>query len=661
MILITIDDITERKRAEEEIKQGNERFQLVCRGTHDAVWDWNLQTNDLWWNENFQTLLGYRAEEIEPGLESWTNRIHPEDLDRVVTGIHEVIDAGKVFWSDQYRFRRKDGSYLEIYDRGYVIRDASGNPVRMIGAMQDITERKRAEEAQRTSEIRYRRLFETAKDGILILDAETGTIIDVNPFLIELLGFSHEQLMGEAIWEIGLFKDIASNKEKFMELHRQGYARYENLPLETADGRKIEVEFVSNVYTVDHKKVVQCNIRDITERKRAEKEIEEKQRETIKMKLDFISMVSHELRTPLTVIKEGIALITNGSTGEINEEQEELLGLSKKNVDRLAKFINDVLDFQKLEAGRMKIDARPNDINKIVRDVYDMMTLAAKDIGIDILLELDNRLPIVGFDNDKITQVLTNLVDNAVKFTEKGNIVVKTSEENGMIHVSVSDTGCGIRKKDLSRLFGRFEQLSTGGERKTGGTGLGLAICKGIIERHNGKIWVDSVFGKGSKFTFTLPIYNIKELFRKYINDGIKEASTNNTRMSLVLISMGDFDKLKQKLSQEKITSTLKDMEAILENDLHRSSGRPNQVTDTVFRFSNELFIVLTNCGKENVQVVKERLEQKLSDYLAGKNLADKIRLFFGYVTYPDDAVTSEELIEKAEELHPVVSTALSV
>ena len=131
--------------------------------------------------------------------------------------------------------------------------------------------------------------------------------------------------------------------------------------------------------------------------------------------------------------------------------------------------------------------------------------------------------------------------------------------------------------------------------------------------------------------------------------------------MSFVLISIDDLDELKQKLSPERINSTLKHMEAILENDLHRRNSRPNQVTDAVYRFSNEFFIVLTNCGKENVQVVKERLEQKLNDYLARKDLAAKIRLFLGCVTYPDDAVTSEGLIEKAEELHPVVSTALSV
>lgn len=465
--------------------------------------------------------------------------------------------------------------------------------------MQDV----KTDEALRDSETRYRRLFETAQDGILILNAETGMIVDVNPFLVAMLGFSHEQFVGKTIWELGLFKDIASNKDKFMELQRQGYVRYEDMPLETAAGQRIDVEFVSNVYKVDHQKVIQCNIRDITDRKRAEKEIEDKLRETINMKLDFI---------------------------------------------------NEVLDFQKLEAGRSKIHVRSNDINAVIRDVYEMMTLAAKDRGIDILLELDDRLPAFGFDEDRITQVLTNLLDNAVKFTQKGHIVVKTSQANGMIHVSVSDTGCGIREKNLSRSFRMFEQLSSGGERGTGGSGLGLAICKGIIEQHDGRIWVDSVFGKGSQFTFTLPINDLTEPVRKRIDDGIREASTNNTRMSLVLMSIGDLEGLRQELSHETITSTLKGLEAILEENLHGRDGGPNQAKDTVFNFSDEFFIVLTNCAKENLQVVRERLEQKVNDYLAGKDLADKIRLSFACVTYPDDAVTSAALIEKAEDLHPV-------
>ncbi len=118
------------------------------------------------------------------------------------------------------------------------------------------------------SELRYRRLFETAKDGILILNAETGMVDDVNPFLIALLGYSHEDLIGKAVWDLGFLKDAIASQDKFFELQRQEYVRYENLPLETADGRRLDVEFVSNVYLVDHKRVIQCNIRDITERKR---------------------------------------------------------------------------------------------------------------------------------------------------------------------------------------------------------------------------------------------------------------------------------------------------------------------------------------------------------------------------------------------------------
>ncbi len=398
-------------------------------------------------------------------------------------------------------------------------------------------------------------------------------------------------------------------------------------------------------------------LRDITEHK----EMEEKLKETMKMKSEFISTVSHELRTPLTAIKGGIDLVLDGLSGNINEEQKEVLGISKKNVDRLARLINNVLDSEKLESGRMKLDIQPNNINEIVTDVYEMLAITAKDAGINLLLELDDSLPEIGFDSDKITQVLTNLISNAMNFTKKGNIVIKTSKKDGTIHVSVSDTGCGIKKQDLSRVFGRFEQLATGGDRKTGGTGLGLSISREIIEQHNGELWLESKFGKGSKFTFTLPIYSIEEPFRKYVNDGIKEASRNNTRLSLVLISIADFDKLEQKLPHEKITSALKDMEAILENDLRRGKSKPNQVTDTVFRFSNEIFIVLTDCGKENIPGVKKRLEQKLDDYLADKNLADKIRLLFGCAAYPDDAGTNEDLIMKARKLQVMASVASSV
>ncbi|GEM_PF-1484416 len=146
LILSVGRDVTARRQAEEELRLSHERFHLLSRGTHDTVWDWDLTSDALWWNENFQTLFGYPAEEIEPGIESWTNRIHAEDRQRVVTGIHAAIDGGTHFWSSEYRFRHKDGSYVEVHDRGYILRDAGGSAVRMIGTMQDITTRKRVEQ-----------------------------------------------------------------------------------------------------------------------------------------------------------------------------------------------------------------------------------------------------------------------------------------------------------------------------------------------------------------------------------------------------------------------------------------------------------------------------------------------------------------------------------
>jgi len=499
-------------------------------------------------------------------------------------------------------------------------------------------ERKKAQEQLKVSKASFHNIVEKSTDGIIVMDKD-GVVQFVNHAAEALFGRKAEELVGELLG----FPIVDGEVMELDVLHQ---AKEPGI----AEMRVVDTQW-------NEQPAYLALLRDITSRKKAE----EKLKETMIAKSEFTSTVSHELRTPLTAIKEGIALVVGGLAGEINEEQKEILDISKKNVDRLARLINDVLDFQKLESGKMKFDIQPNSINELARDVYEMMAPTAKDRGAGLLLELDDSLSKIGFDSDKITQVLTNLVTNAMKFTEKGNIVIKTGKKNGTIHVSVSDTGPGIKKKDLPRVFDRFEQLATGGERKTGGTGLGLAISKNIIEQHNGRIWVESTFGKGSKFTFTLPIYSTEELFRKYVNDGIKEASRNDTKMSLILISMADFDELTQKLSHKKITSTLKDMEALLENSLRREGNRSHRVVDTAFKLSSEVFVVLANCRKENALEVKKRLKQKLDDYLADKNLADKIKLLSGCATYPDDAATSEDLIKKAKELRPMVSAVSSV
>jgi two-component system CheB/CheR fusion protein len=519
----------------------------------------------------------------------------------------------------------------------------------------DITERKKAQQIIEEARAYAENIVETMREPLIVLNTDLK-IISANRAFYQTFKVGHKETESQFIYDLGNRQwDIPKLRTLLEEILPKNniFDDYEIEHNFETIGPKIMLFNARRLATMQ---MILITIEDITERKKAEEKI----KEAANTKAAFTSKVSHELRTPLTAMKEGIALVLDGLAGDINEEQKELLGIAKKNVDRLTRLINDVLDFQKLDSGKMKFNLEANDVNQIVNDVYKIMVLPSKNGEPDFLLELDENLPKARFDSDKITQVLTNLVNNAMKFTEKGNITIKTSKTEDAVQVSVYDTGCGIRKEDLPKLFDSFAQLGNGGQRKTGGTGLGLIISKEIVEQHGGRIWVESEPGRGSKFMFTIPICCSEGLLKKYINDGIRQASKNDTKMSLILISIADFDKLEQKLPHEKITSTLKDIEAILDNDLSRGRSKPNQVTDTVFRFSNEIFIVLAKCGKENIPVVKERLEQKLDEYLADKNLADKIKLFFGCVTYPDDAVTSEELIKKARELHPIVSTALS-
>jgi len=261
-------EITERQQAEEALRNTQWRLKSIIEGTQVGTWEWNVQTGETVFNEKWAQIIGYTLDELAPvSIKTWERLCHPDDL-KQSDELMERHFAGELLDYDyECRLKHKDGRWVWVLDRGRVItRTSDGKPLMMFGTHLDITERKREESLLAVSESRYRRLFEAAQDGILILDAETGMIEDVNLFLIELLGYSREQFIKKELWEIGFFKDIAANQAKLLELQQNQYARYENLPLETADGRNIHVEFVSNVYLVDNKKVVQCNIRDVSDR-----------------------------------------------------------------------------------------------------------------------------------------------------------------------------------------------------------------------------------------------------------------------------------------------------------------------------------------------------------------------------------------------------------
>jgi signal transduction histidine kinase len=254
------------------------------------------------------------------------------------------------------------------------------------------------------------------------------------------------------------------------------------------------------------KKKLETTNRDLEVLTLEMREAKEKIQESANIKSEFTSMVSHELRTPLTIIKGSIDLVLGGIDGPVNPKQVKHLEMAKRNIDRLARLINDVLDFQKLEVGRMEFELLSLDMNELAHKLVDEFIVPAKKKGLEIKGEFSEHLPLARGDIDKVSQVLVNFINNAIKFSERGQITVATQRLENGVQIEVRDQGLGIKKEDLPKLFQSFSQLTTGGSRSTGGTGLGLAIAKKIIEGQGGKIGVESVCGQGSTFWFTLPL-----------------------------------------------------------------------------------------------------------------------------------------------------------
>ncbi len=346
-------------------------------------------------------------------------------------------------------------------------------------------------------------IIEGMSDSLVVLTPELR-INRANRSVSELLGYEEEELISQPVEKILSVKSLNLSKEMVTQRIKEGSLINQEISYRSKSGKEIPV-LCSVVLMKDEEgrtSCIICTAWDITKRKLAE----EKVKEAAEMKAKLASVVSHELRTPLAAIKTGINLVAGGLSGKIDAEQSEFIGIVKKNVDRLGRLINDVLDFHKLESGKMELRLEKNDINLLVREIYKGMCSLAEQKKLQFSLQLDKHLPKVNFDKDRINQVLANLVNNAIKFTDRGQITITTKKKGNHLWVTVQDTGIGLSSQDIPKIFQSFEQSQAPRGRKIEGTGLGLAICKEIIEQHQGKIWVDSELNKGSIFSFTLPL-----------------------------------------------------------------------------------------------------------------------------------------------------------
>ncbi len=420
----------------------------------------------------------------------------------------------------------------------------------------------RKDAALRTSELRYRRLFESAQDGILILDGETGEIVDANPFLLDLLNFTFREIVGLKLWEIGQFKDIAANKEAFQQLQDNQYIRYEDLPLVARGGKHVQVEFVSNVYLVDDKKIIQCNIRDISARAKKQ----EASREHLSAlevadnaKDEFLAALSHELRTPLSAISSMLDVLDLGNglaatpKARIPEELDNSgVALIRRNVQILTSLINELLDLTHIARGDLHLELTTIDAHHAIGDALRDLGGELKAKRIDLRVNLRAEFRHIKVDRAKFHRIITNLAGNAIKFTPVEGIirVTTTSASNDDLVMEISDSGMGIEAGSLARIFSPFEQGDASVRRRFGGLGLGLAISKSLAKAHGATLEAESE-GRDNGATFRLRLKSA-QLFPGEAGPEPRKAGPRKPRRILLVEDHADSRQCMQRLLESR-------------------------------------------------------------------------------------------------------------
>lgn len=405
--------------------------------------------------------------------------------------------AGESFEVDSVEYHSKSSGKRTVRNyRGTPIKDEEGKVKHLLLVVEDVTERRHMEEELRRSEKQFHDLFDNAVDPVVVIDDEGG-ILAVNKKAAELTGYNVEELVGANFAKKKLLtpETAAIAFENMTKRFSGGQTPPYEVEILRKDGTTFPAEINARIIDFKGVKADLVSLRDTTERKKMDR-----------MKEEFFSSVSHELKTPLTSMLSLTELMYGGKVGEISDKQKEVLEYVLQDTIRLRHIVDRIIANSKLELG-IQMKMQEADLSGILDKVLDSFKLFAKEKKIELNKDAPGQLPHVKCDVERITDVLNNLVGNALKFTQEGgSISVNVDEGDKELVVKVSDTGTGIPEGDLEKVFEKYYQVDPSITNVTGGSGLGLNICKRIIEQHNGRIWAESKMGEGSRFYFTLPL-----------------------------------------------------------------------------------------------------------------------------------------------------------
>ncbi len=414
--------------------------------------------------------------------------------------------SGEVVRAAEDRFERSDGSLQWLRWEIQPWFDPFGEVGGIVIFTEDITELKQAERSLRESEEQLRILFENSPVAMVVIDPLTLRFFKVNEKALAISGYSKEEIASLTVADLEADHSLTELLIKGREFLGKGWHQFDTR-IRTKSGELHELQITGQVIQIGGHPYLLQIFEDVSTRKAIERELirtRDAAEEVSRAKGEFLATMSHEIRTPLTIVSTAVELLLQMPSAP---QQSELLEMAGTSAEHLQTLIEDLLDFSRIEAGHLELRAVEFDLRQNLVKVLELFRLKARQKDLRLHHEIDPKAPTqFRGDPDRLCQILINLIGNAVKFTDRGEIILRVERRSGDLLFSIQDTGIGIAPKDQNRLFQSFSQLDSSHTRKYGGTGLGLAISRSLVELMGGSIWVESEKGLGSVFSFTLPL-----------------------------------------------------------------------------------------------------------------------------------------------------------
>ncbi|MGL1890950.1 MAG: response regulator [Spirochaetaceae bacterium] len=501
---------------QKQLEGEKERTKIATDSARIATWNWTLADDKTTGSEMYLELFGFDPEE-EDVSEVWKSRLHPEDLNNAFTALTDHLEGKTEMYVSEFRYRHpKDDEYVWLYGAGKIVeRNDDGSPKMVMGINQDITERKVNEEALSKQREQLQSIFDSSPVGVVV--AVDGIVKNVNPKIVEMTGIN----IGESI--LSTYVNIEDRNQMLVSIKEYGVIR--NLETQIYDVNKNILDVLVTFFSIDYmeEKAILGWVIDITDLKKIQNELTSAKDiadDANKAKSDFLANMSHEIRTPMNAI---IGLDSLLGKTDLNHKQLDYVDKIGSSAKNLLGIINDILDFSKIEAGKLEIENTQFVFNEVLGTLSGMIGDKVRDKNLELVFDQDINIPnnLIG-DPLRLGQILLNLTNNAVKFTEKGEIVVVTNvvernDKSVTLKFEVKDTGIGLTQEQINKLFQSFAQADTSTTRKYGGTGLGLSISKKLAELMGGEVGVESTYGEGSNFYFTIPFKIAKGEIREKI------------------------------------------------------------------------------------------------------------------------------------------------